>query len=78
MTEIIKSDNLLNNNNEIKEENKKEGKESNITEQKEENNIEVDKNENQNKENNLNLNSLQDMITSKDNNNEIKIEEKKE
>ena len=78
LSEIIKSDNLLNNNNEIKEENKKEEKESNITEQKEENNIEVDKNENQNKENNLNLNSLQDMITSKDNNNEIIIEEKKE
>ena len=78
LSEIIKSDNLLNNNNEIQEENKKEEKESNITEQKEENNIEVDKNENQNKENNLNLNSLQDMITSKDNNNEIKIEEKKE
>ena len=77
LTEIIKSDNLLNNNDkEIKEEIKKEEKESSTNEQKDENNLELNKNENQSKENNLN--SLQDIIISKDNNDENKIEEKKE
>ena len=77
LTEIIKSDNLLNNNDkEIKEEIKKEEKQSSTNEQKDENNLELNKNENQSKENNLN--SLQDIIISKDNNDENKIEEKKE
>ena len=46
LTEIIKSDNLLNNNDkEIKEEIKKEEKQSSTNEQKDENNLELNKNE---------------------------------
>ena len=72
LNELIKSDNLINNNNndsiEIQKENIIEEKDDIINEEKKEDNIESNNNDNQNGQNNLN--SLQEMIVSKDNNDE--------
>ena len=72
LNELIKSDNLINNNNndsiEIQRENIIEEKDDIINEEKKEDNIESNNNDNQNGQNNLN--SLQEMIVSKDNNDE--------
>ena len=72
LNELIKSDNMINNNNndsiEIQKENIIEEKDDIINEEKKEDNIESNNNDNQNGQNNLN--SLQEMIVSKDNNDE--------
>ena len=72
LNELIKSDYLINNNNndsiEIQKENIIEEKDDIINEEKKEDNIESNNNDNQNGQNNLN--SLQEMIVSKDNNDE--------
>ena len=72
LNELIKSDNMINNNNndsvEIQKENIIDEKDNIINEEKKEDNIESNNNDNQNGQNNLN--SLQEMIVSKDNNDE--------
>ena len=72
LNELIKSDNMINNNNndsiEIQKESIIEEKNNIINEEKKEDNIESNNNDNQNGQNNLN--SLQEMIVSKDNNDE--------
>ena len=72
LNELIKSDNMINNNNndniEIQKESIIEEKDNIINEEKKEDNIESNNNDNQNGQNNLN--SLQEMIVSKDNNDE--------
>ena len=72
LNELIKSDNMINNNNndsiEIQKESIIEEKNNIINEEKKEDNIESNNNDNQNDKNNFN--SLQEMIVSKDNNDE--------
>ena len=74
LKDIINSDNLINNNIENIEE-KIEIVEDTKKEEKKENNIEEKKEDDDNTNNNNITPSLQDMIISKDNNEEIKIEE---